>query len=173
MSIFSFFGIAADHQFLRRTRTALAAVWKATGALVAKQSDPARERTQRLADAVIFLDDMRRGEQFLHALRERIDRDPAYSPDENTPFMDLHDEILHSHEDLRHWPYDDFTAAIGADIRESTGFTQWAETQRLAGDLLPPLSRIEPDHVADEYFQLVYGVPTRRNNHEHRAQPAP
>lgn len=40
------FGIAADHRFLRRTRAALVAVWKATGARVSKRSNPAPERQQ-------------------------------------------------------------------------------------------------------------------------------
>jgi hypothetical protein len=41
-----FFGGDADHQFLRRTRAALRAVWKATGAWAAQRSNPAPQRQQ-------------------------------------------------------------------------------------------------------------------------------
>jgi hypothetical protein len=111
---------------------------------------------------------MARGNECLTRLNDRIESRCGYftergtiSDHDRTPLEILHDEILDSHDDVRHWPYHEFHAAIGADIRESTGFTQWAETQRLLGDLLPPLSRVEPDHVADEYFQMVHGAPAR------------
>lgn len=121
----------------------------------------ARDRADALAgriDAIILHDPESTDEHRGHAFMNRLAAHDIY-PDPQSPEAErldaLRSAIHGAYDTPRETPQgkvwdsgEPFFEAVGAHLRESSGFVQWPETRELIADLLPPVVERGPEQAA-------------------------